>query len=172
MYQLLTINYHPSIMSRDLKFMAAASDEALKSKQKHKHGAIITGKGGKILCSGYNKGNRSKVLNQTYSGVHAEMDVINKFITGTLIPKYGRNFVKHTKKYNVWVVRVKNTLDNNYTFSKPCFYCSALLKKYGFFKVYYTLDEHNIQCTKISELDSTHKSNSQRYIEKIQAIKP
>ena len=159
-----------SIMSRDLKIMSAASTEALKSTQNYKHGAVITGKGGKVLCAGYNKGNRSKVLNSIFTCVHAEMDVINKFINGTLRPKYGRNFLKHTKKYNIWVVRLQNTKDIKYTMSKPCFYCSSLLKKYGFKKVYYTLDEHTIQCTKISELDSNHKSNYQRSIERITTI--
>ena len=148
-------------MSRDLKIMNVASAEALKSTQNFKHGAVITGKGGKVLCSGYNKGNRSKVLNGTFTCVHAEMDVINKFVNGTLRPKYGRNFLKHTKKYNIWVVRLQNTEDIKYTMSKPCFYCCSLLKKYGFFKVYYTLDEHTIQCTKISELNSNHKSKCQ-----------
>tara|TARA_B110001469_G_C9628859_1_gene314277 strand:- start:1071 stop:1514 length:444 start_codon:yes stop_codon:yes gene_type:complete len=147
--------------------MNIASVEALKSTQNFKHGAVITGKGGKVLCSGYNKGNRSKVLDSIFTCVHAEMDVINKFVNGTLRPKYGRNFLKHTKKYNIWVVRLQNTEDIKYTMSKPCFYCCLLLKKYGFFKVYYTLDEHTIQCMKISELDSNHKSKCQLKMENL-----
>ena len=121
-----TTSYGSSIMSRDLRIMAVASTEALKSTQNYKHGAVITGKGGKVLCSGYNKGNRSKVLDNIFTCVHAEMDVINKFINGTLKPKYGSNFLKHTKKYNIWVVRLRNTDEIKYTMSKPCFYCCSL----------------------------------------------
>ena len=154
-------------MSRQSRNLFAASQEALKSTQTFKHGAVITGKGGKIIVSGHNKGNRTKVLNHVFTCVHAEMDVINKFMNGFLIPKYGNNYKKHTKKYDVWVVRLDGTLNNGYASSKPCHYCSVLLKNYGFNKIYFTKDNNTIECTRVDHLVSDHKSACQKKSEQL-----
>ena len=154
-------------MSRNNRIISVASNEALKSTQCFRHGAVITGKGGKVLCTGYNKGNRSKLLGKVFTCVHAEMDVINKFMNGFLIPKYGNNYKKHTKKYDVWVVRLDGTQDHGYASSKPCHYCSLLLKNYGFNKIYFTKDNSTLECVRVDDLVSSHKSACQRKSENL-----
>lgn len=148
-------------MCRQAKTMFAASQEALKSKQTFRHGAVITGKGGKIVVAGYNKGNRTKVLNHVFTCVHAEMDAMHKLINCVLIPKYGKDYKKHIKKYSIWVVRLENSEEIKYTYSKPCFYCSQLMKQYGFSNVYYSIDDDKIIKEKVTLLSSNHKSNCQ-----------
>lgn len=154
-------------MSRCSKIISIAMSQALNSTQTFKHGAVITGKGGKVLCVGFNKGNRTKIMNKIYTCVHAEMDVLNKFINGYLKPKYGKNYKKHTKKYCVWVVKIQNVNSNKVSFSKPCFYCSRLLKAQGFSKVYFSYDESTIECIKINDLVSNHKSHCQLKVESV-----
>lgn len=149
-------------MSKYSRVISVAQNEALKSTQCFRHGAVITGKGGKIRCRGYNKGNRTKLLGNIFTCMHAEMDVINKFINGFLIPKYGNNFRKHTKKYDIWVVRLMGTKLTKLALSQPCYQCSNILKYYGFNKVYYTIDNTTLRCIKIVELVSTHTSVCQR----------
>jgi len=148
-------------MSRQSRNLFAASQEALKSTQTFKHGAVITGKGGKIIVSGHNKGNRTKVLNHVFTCVHAEMDVMNKLINCVLIPKYGKDYKKHIKKYSIWVVRLENRDEIKYTYSKPCFYCSRLMKYYGFSNVYYTVNNEIVNKEKVELLESSHKSDCQ-----------
>ena len=42
----------------------------LNSKQTFRHGAVIIGPGGKMICSGYNKGNRTKILDKVFTKNH------------------------------------------------------------------------------------------------------
>lgn len=148
-------------MSKYCRNIGIASEEALKSTQSYRHGAVITGKGGKVVATGYNKGNRTKVLNHIFTCVHAEMDAINKLINCVLIPKYGRHFKKHTNKFSIWIVRLENSPEIKYAYSKPCYYCSKLMKEYGFSKVYFTIDKETILTEKVCQLVPTHKSDCQ-----------
>ena len=152
--------------SRYHKILSVASRNAEKSDQTFQHGAVIT-QGSKVLEEGYNKGNRTKILDHVFTCAHAEMDVLNKFINGYLIPKYGRNFTKHTNKYSVWVVRLNKQDKTRFTDSKPCHYCSTLLKKYGFSKVYFTTNNNMLQVQKVCDLVSDHKSNCQLKSEQV-----
>ena len=156
-------------MSREDKIMSLAIEQALLSTQTFRHGAVITGKGGKIFCKGYNKGNRTKILNNIFTCTHAEMDVVNKLINGILYPKYGKNYKKHCKKYSIWVTRIDNntSLPNSIkkTDSKPCFYCGNLIKKLGFNKVHYSIHGNKTISCKISALDFSHKSECQEKAE-------
>lgn len=175
-------------MSRDAKIISLAAEEALKSDQTFRHGAVITKGSSKVVCLGYNKGNRTKVLNNIFTCMHAEMDALNKLVNCILIPKYGRDFKKHCKKYNIWVTRLaRNGTDHlkekrsrkkclidlppkNSAFSpdllktsdsKPCFFCCKLLKEYGIKRVFYTNSYNKIEHCNISDLISTHKSDCQ-----------
>ena len=149
-------------MTKIDKFIQIAANEALNSKQTFRHGAVIIGPGGKMICSGYNKGNRTKILDKVFTCTHAEIDVLNKLINNYLWPKYGKNYRKYCKRYSIIVVRIEsNSTTLRTAFSKPCYYCSKMLYLYGLKRVYYTLDEKNIEIVKISELDSCYKSDCQ-----------
>jgi tRNA(Arg) A34 adenosine deaminase TadA len=176
-------------MSRDAKIINLAAEEALKSTQTFRHGAVITKGSSKVVCLGYNKGNRTKVLNNIFTCMHAEMDALNKLVNCILKPKYGRDFKKHCKKYSIWVTRLarngtdhlkekrsrknmnhfahpsKNTKYNTKSLktsdSKPCFFCCKLLKEYGIKRVFYTNCDNKIEHCNISDLISTHKSDCQ-----------
>jgi len=157
-------------MSRNYKIMGKAIEEALNSTQTFKHGAVITCRGNKIICSGYNKGNRSKILNRVFTCTHAEMDVLNKLVNSYLIPKYGKKYKDYTKKYTLWVTRLQNDMSCGIktSVSKPCYYCTKILKEYGIKKVYYTLGDNEIECCKVENLESTHKSNCQLTSENVE----
>lgn len=150
-------------MSRDTKIIQKAVEQALNSTQTFKHGAVITGPGGKIICMGYNKGNRTKILNKIFTCTHAEMDVLNKLINSYLKPKYGKKYRDYIKRYTIWVTRIENdrSLGIKTSFSKPCFYCSKELINWGIKKVYYTIDNSTIVSCKTCNLNSIHKSDCQ-----------
>ena len=150
-------------MSKSLKILDKAIDEALKSTQTFKHGAVVTGPGRKIICSGFNKGNRTKILNKVFTCTHAEMDVLNKLINNYLKPKYGKKYRDYIGKYSLWVTRIENdrSCGIKTTYSKPCYYCFKELEDWGIKKIYYTVDNTTTVCCKVSELNSTHKSDCQ-----------
>ena len=149
-------------MTKIDKFILLAANEAQKSTQSFRHGAVIIGPGGKMICSGYNKGNRTKILDKIFTCTHAEIDALNKLINNYLWPKYGKNYKKYCKRYSIIVVRIENTTEYLKTaFSKPCYYCAKMLEQYGLKNVYYTLDETNIVNVKVENLDSTYKSDCQ-----------
>lgn len=167
-------------MSRNTKIINLATEEALKSTQTFRHGAVITKGSGKIICSGYNKGARTKILNQVFTCTHAEMDVLNKLVNCFLIPKYGKNYKQHCKKYSIWVTRIqRNGIDHLKTpknkkkqsleehlpiinsDSKPCYFCSKMLKEFGIKRVYYTISSNEIEVSNVDQLISNHKSDCQ-----------
>lgn len=151
-------------MPRHVKIIDRAVNEALNSTQTFKHGAVITGPGGKIICSGYNKGNRTKILNKVFTCTHAEMDVLNKLINTYLKPKYGKKYKDYIGKYSLWVTRLENDMTHGIktTFSKPCYYCCKEIEEWGIKKVYYTVDNLTTIGCKPCNLNSTHKSNCQQ----------
>ena len=65
-------------MCRKTKFASLAYTQALQSDMNFKHGAIIT-KGSKVMASAMNH-NRTQILGQTHSSVHAEIAVASKLI--------------------------------------------------------------------------------------------
>ena len=150
-------------MPKSIKIIDRAIEEALNSTQTFKHGAVVTGPGGKIICTGYNKGNRTKILNKVFTCTHAEMDVLNKLINLYLKRKHGKRFRDYISKYSIWVTRIENDMKCGIktTFSKPCYYCCKELEEWGIKKIYYTVDNATTVCCKVSELNSTHKSNCQ-----------
>ena len=151
-------------MSKILKNINLAAEQALNSTQSFRHGAVITGPGGKVICKGFNKGNRTKILNKIFTCTHAEVDVLNKLIN-YLKHKHGKKFKDYIGRYSLWVTRIEKDQTNGIinTFSKPCFYCSKLLQEYGIKKVYYSIDSSTIKCEKIINIDlsTSHKSDCQ-----------
>jgi deoxycytidylate deaminase len=156
-------------MCRSDRFCSIAYTASLNSKQTCKHGAVIT-KNSKIMCTGYNEGMRTKLLNNIRSCIHAEMDVANKLIK-ILKKKYGNKYRKHTHKYIIWVVRntkfSKQSPNIKYYESKPCFYCVKDLLAEGFDKIRYSIEDGTIIFDRLKDIEQTklHKSGLQVEIE-------
>ena len=66
-------------MCRKEKFSNIAFNQARLSTLNFKHGAIIT-KGSKIIVTGRNYGERTKILGQIHSCIHAEISVASQLI--------------------------------------------------------------------------------------------
>lgn len=156
-------------MCRKDRFSSIALECALDSKQRFRHGAIIT-KNSKIIVKGVNDGTRTKILDQIHPCVHAEIDALNKLIS-LLRKKYGRqskkNFTswlrKYLKKYIIWVVRIPaNNYASNRNFfnSIPCCECLKVLKYYGFSKVGFSDESGDINIKKIEEITEQHVTSS------------
>ena len=96
------------------------------------------------------------------------MDALNKFVS-IQKQKYGKKYWQHPGKYSMWVTRLENSKSGEIknTFSKPCYFCSKLMEEYGIKRVYYTLADSSIVCTKINDLNSTHKSGCQKNSENV-----
>ena len=155
-------------MCRICKFKTMASEVGEFSKQKFKHGCIIT-KTSKVITYGVNQGMRTKCLNNIRSCVHAEIDAANKLIK-ILRKKHGKNYKSYLNKYTVWVVRVPNFnhTDVKVIESKPCYYCTIDLYNLGFEKIAYSTNNNTIVSDRLSHLikSNLHKSNLQKSIEK------
>jgi deoxycytidylate deaminase len=149
------------------KFKTMAYEVCEFSKQKFKHGCIIT-KNSKVITYGVNQGMRTKCLNNIRSCVHAEIDAANKLIK-ILRKKHGKNYKTHISKYTLWVVRIPNSKHNNVKVieSKPCYYCTRDLYNLGFEKIAYSTNNNSIVYDKLSNLikSKLHKSNLQKRIE-------
>ena len=86
-------------MCRFTKFKCLAYEVSETSKQKFKHGCIIT-KNSKVITYGVNQGMRTKCLNNIRSCVHAEIDAANKLIK-ILRKKHGKNYKKHIEYHQI-----------------------------------------------------------------------
>jgi|TARA_B110001469_G_C9603985_1_gene300182 deoxycytidylate deaminase len=152
-------------MKRDSKFATLAFDQALKSTLHLKHGSVIT-KGSKIVTMGYNKGDRTKILGQIHSSVHAEIDAAAKLVN-MLYRKKSRTKPMRSllKDYTVWAVRVCQTDTHKKIYgmknSRPCKCCVDKLLELGFVKVAYSDDEGNIVKSRLDNIEE-HLSSSQK----------
>lgn len=104
-------------MSKRLEHLfEAAYKEALKSRGKQRHGAIVIGNGGRILA---------KACNHYGSGAHAEVRALKR--------------VAHDAKDSIEeliVVRLRKS--QKFGLSKPCSACQAALKAARIKVVYYS----------------------------------
>ena len=145
------------------KIQNVAYDVAHQSKSKYKHGAVIT-KGSKIIFTGCNDSNRTKILNKLHTCVHSEVDVINKLIK-YLKRKHGKDYHKYSKKYTLWVVRLvkKHKDDTEYIISnsEPCYFCKKTIEEHGIQKINYSDNLGKIIKQKIDRMTSTHMSACQ-----------
>lgn len=109
-------------------FIDAAIDEANRSGQNHKHGAVLV-KCGKVISSGHNK-ITGKLPSHMYS-IHAEMAAI-----------------KHSNEKcglvdtHLYVVRMSK---QGLAHSKPCRLCQQYMRRHGIRRVTYSIDEDNVE---------------------------
>ena len=109
------------------RYLSIAEEEAHKSAQNFKHGAVVVNKDGKIISTGHNK---PMVYGRpgTHS-IHAEVDALKNSIQPC----------EHSKMY---VVRINTCGLAN---SKPCQKCQAFMKHMKVQRVIYTTDEGFIE---------------------------
>ena len=111
---------------RQARYLDKAKQQAFKSNMAHRHWCVIV-YDDIILASGFNY--MHDHLCHKYS-IHSEMDAISK------IKKRMRSLLPSCEMY---VVRIApNSMDNCLKYSKPCKDCTALIKKVGIGKVYYS----------------------------------
>lgn len=107
-------------------YLNLARDLATRSKQKHRHGAVVV-KSGRVLGVGYNKRRNSPLIvnpgrHRHDSGYHAEFDALR--------------YVKNPSGCVVYVARVNNNGEDR--LSKPCSICHELMDELGVKAVIYT----------------------------------
>lgn len=94
----------------------AAYKEALKGEGRHRHGAVVTGNGGRILA---------KACNHYVSGCHAEVRALKR------VPHDAKDCVEE-----IMVVRARK--DRKFGLSKPCSKCQAAIKAANIKIIYYS----------------------------------
>lgn len=115
--------------NKDENFLNIARLLASHSEERKKHGAVIV-KSGRVVGTGFNKfknhpSNIEPELIKTRCSRHAEQVAIHQ--AGS-----------HTRGAIIYVARINNHgYDRN---SKPCYVCSARIKKAGIKKVIYTTE--------------------------------
>lgn len=97
-------------------------NQALRSEEKFKHGAIILDKKGNIISSGFN--HKVDYYNHKFT-IHAEIDAINKIIKN----QYDLN--------NILIV-IRINKNNELKMSKPCKDCEKYIVMNKIRKVYYS----------------------------------
>lgn len=140
-------------MSRVTRLQDFATDAALESKCRIKHGALIT-QGNRVIASGCNN-TRTRFLGKLDICQHAEMDVLTKVVNNVL-----RRVPEHKKQRKidnlvVWSVRVS---EGKQTFSLPCKVCLYRLKEFGFKKLAYSTHCGNIEILALRDVSNEHTS--------------
>lgn len=117
-------------MSRRIERLAeAAYKEALKSRGKQRHGAVVIGNGGRILA---------KACNHYGSGLHAEVRALKR------VPHDAKDSIEE-----LIVVRARK--NQKFGMSKPCKECRAALKKANIKVVWYSTNGEFIACEVFSD---------------------
>lgn len=109
-------------------FIDAAIEEANRSRQNHKHGAVLV-KCGKVISSGHNKVT-GKLPSHMYS-IHAEMAAIKD-----------SNERCGLVDTHLYVVRMNK---QGLAQSKPCKLCHQYMKRHGIRRVTYSNDENSLE---------------------------
>jgi len=104
--------------------MQLAEDQAHKSSQNFKHGAVLV-RNGKVISSGHNKVT-TRCPSHMYS-VHAEMAAIKQSSSNEL------------KDAQLYVVRVRKC--GHVAESRPCRKCQQFMKLHGISRCYFTTDD-------------------------------
>jgi len=148
------------------KAYAVAHDKSLPRDVRIRHGAVLIGKGNKVLETGFNHYSRchSKLVNpsanirQCSHCFHAEMDVIHKYVSREISKlgcskkrsSYRLNALKKIRRRlsKLTLIVVRSNDDDvacrskgysiNSHHSKPCIYCARLIAKFGIRKVVYS----------------------------------
>lgn len=115
---------------RDLDMIELAMQVAENSPLYQKHGAVIVGRGGKVIATGFN--NHRIGHHSSCFSTHAEINALNKC---------DRTMLEGARMYVVRLNRQNAEVPRN---SKPCHDCEIRIKKmirdYGLEKVFYTTD--------------------------------
>ena len=163
-------------MCRKQKIIDIAAEEAYKSDINIRHGAVIT-KGNKVICKGYNT-SRTKIksLNTLELCSHAEMTVARIFYNTYIFKKERSKNGKHPKKINlnkyiIWVARVSHGNQGDILYSAPCNKCIDSIRKMGFQKVGFSLENGKTQIVNINRFQNDHLSLAQQDLPGFLAIK-
>ena len=110
------------------RIIDTAYEEAKRSAQNHKHGAVLV-RSGKIVATGHNKVTR-KVPSHMFS-IHAEMAAIKASHQKCMLADS-----------QIYVVRVNKEM--NLADSKPCELCQRFMKHHGISRVFYSTNSGDI----------------------------
>jgi deoxycytidylate deaminase len=125
------------------RMMEFAGEQSLMSPVQYKHGAVIF-QGKKPICFGYNTNTRTTYMKNIVCSVHAEMDVLVKFLNSFIKIHNTKSNAHKTrrklKKYSMCVVRTIERSDGSieYLNSSPCKDCLMKLKMVGLNKLSYS----------------------------------
>lgn len=131
-YEYMLDNTYSSYKNKHQIFLDKAAYYAKNSNLNHKHGCIII-YDKEIISTGYNKKNNSF----TNYSIHAEVDAINN-----LNKKYKNKKIMNNS--SLYVVRIRNGLNDCLKMSKPCLNCAKKIMKLGIKNVYYSVDNNYI----------------------------
>ncbi len=145
------------------RLLSFASEQSFLSPMQHKHGAVIF-QGRRLVCGGYNTNQRNKYMGNFVCSIHAEIDVLVKFLNSFakihIIKANADKTRRKLKKYSIGVVRIHQT-DNDapvYQNSSPCKDCVKRLQMVGLNKLSFSINETEIHTNKIQRLDANeHK---------------
>lgn len=146
------------------RLLSFASEHSLMSPMQHKHGAIIY-QGKRVICGGYNTNQRNKYMGNFTCSIHAEIDVIVRFLNSFakihLIKSNPDKTRRKLRKYSLCVVRMhesENTL--TYQNSSPCKDCVKKLQLVGLNKLSFSVNESEIHTNKINKLNMQNHNYS------------
>jgi len=147
------------------RLLSFASEKSLLSPMQHKHGAVIF-QGRRLICSGYNTNQRNKYMGNFTCSIHAEIDVLVKFLNSFvkihIIKSNPDKTRRKLKKYSIGVVRINQSDDDIliYQNSSPCKDCIKKLQSVGLNKLSFSVNETEIHTCKINRIDMCHHNYS------------
>jgi|TARA_B110000046_G_C12628067_1_gene247485 tRNA(Arg) A34 adenosine deaminase TadA len=109
------------------QFIVRAMEEAQRSDQNFKHGALLV-KNRKIISQGHNR-TTTKCPSHMFS-IHAEIAAIKQFSEKINI-----------QNSHIYVVRINN--QSSLADSKPCYNCQHFMKLHGISRVFYSTGKEN-----------------------------
>lgn len=150
------------MVEHQLEFISIANSIAKESTVNVKHGAIIVCEG-KVVATGFNKteGARKKLMKfygpcEIGKTIHAEYDVITNLLG---ITRFGTDNINiRRKKMDIYVAR------DNMKNSKPCIHCINILRHFGIYRVFYTIDVNEYICEKVNQIENCHISYGNKNI--------
>lgn len=126
-----------------------AKDFVISNNRKFKHGAFLIDCKGATICKARNT-----------SEHHAEVNVINKYISNNLIKMSEKKIMSKLRKLTILVINVKD--DGRLIMSMPCAHCVFNIKRVGIKNVLYSTNGAVIK-KKSTELDMSYISSGNRF---------
>jgi tRNA(Arg) A34 adenosine deaminase TadA len=140
------------------RLLSFASEQSFFSPMQHKHGAVIF-QGKRLICKGYNTNQRNKYMGNFTCSIHAEIDVLVKFLNSYakihIIKANPGKTRRKLKKYSIGVVRMHQTNSDSpvYQNSSPCKDCVKRLQMVGLNKLSFSINDTEICTDKIQRLN-------------------